>query len=80
MTPRPCGKSPSRWRRGGAIAAWLVPGTTLALLPKCPMCIAAYVALFSGVGISMASASHLRTALVTLCLAALVTLAIRLLR
>ena len=36
-----------------------------------------YVALFSGVGISVASASHLRTSLLVLCVAALLGLALK---
>lgn len=70
----------SRWRRGGEIARWIVPSVTLVLLPKCPFCVAAYVALFSGIGISVTSASRLRTSLLVLCVAALLYLAVKRLR
>ncbi len=30
-------RPPSRWRRGGEIAGWIVPGAILALMPKCPI-------------------------------------------
>jgi len=71
--PRPA----SRWRRGAEIAGWIIPSATLVLLPKCPACVVAYVALFSGVGISVASASNFRTSLLILCVAALLWVALK---
>jgi hypothetical protein len=59
------------------MAGWIVSSATLVLLPKCPVCVAMYVALFSGIGISLASASILRTSLLILCVAALFYLALR---
>jgi hypothetical protein len=72
--PLPLSPTSRRRRRSGEIAGWIIPGITLVLMPKCPICMAAYVALFSGVSISFASASHLRTSLQVLCIAALLFL------
>jgi hypothetical protein len=70
---------PSRWRRGGELAGWVIPTATLIVMPKCPICMAAYVALVSGVGISFASASKLRPSLLIICSVILLALALKLL-
>lgn len=64
-------------RRGVALVAWAVPGTLLAVLPKCPACFAAYVALWTGIGLAVPVASGLRWALTLVCAASLIFLVYR---
>ena len=66
-------------RRGTEAASWLVPGSLLILMPKCPVCLAAYVAAATGLGLSASAASDLRMSLIVLCIASLAFLAARLL-
>ena len=64
-------------RRVREVAGWIVPGTLLALLPKCPMCLAAYAALGTGFTLSYTSAHLLLRALTALCIGTLAFCAAR---
>ena len=56
------------WRRHVRDGAdWILPGALLALMPKCPICLAAYVALFTGFTMSGSSAHILMRTLTVLC-------------
>ena len=57
--------------RAAALFQWALPVTTLALMPKCPACVAGYVLLFTGVGMSFPVAAAVRWTLIGLCVAAL---------
>jgi hypothetical protein len=57
-----------------------VPASVLALIPKCPVCVAAYVAIGTGVAIPVSAASLLRTGTIAACVAALALLAARSIR
>ena len=70
----------SFWGRCREIAGWLLPAATLALIPKCPACVAGYVALATGIGISLPTASIVRGSLIVLCLVSLALLVVRRLR
>ena len=66
-------------RRLLTLVEWAIPGAIFALLPKCPLCLAAYVALGTGIGISISTATYLRASIFALSVMTLVFLAARLL-
>jgi hypothetical protein len=47
-------------RRCVDLISWILPSAILTLIPKCPMCLAAYVAAWTGIGLSFSAATHLR--------------------
>jgi hypothetical protein len=56
------------------IAGGIASSLLLALLPKCPVCIATYIAMLTGLGVSMATAAVIKTSLATVCVLALLWL------
>lgn len=59
------------------LIGWIVPGAVLALVPKCPMCFAAYIALWTGIGLSVSVAIYLRASLLIVCAGFILFLAAR---
>src|SRR3954469_7881026 len=52
------------YRRLADTLRWLGPTLALVALPKCPMCLIAYITLITGAGVSMAVAETLRLAVI----------------
>ena len=69
-------KKPWR-RRVRGVSGWILPGALLALMPKCPMCLAAYVALGTGFTMSGSSAHMLMRMLTALCIGTLALCVVR---
>lgn len=70
--------SPRSWvSRVGEMVNWLAPSILLALLPKCPACMAGYIALATGIGVSLPIAAYLRMVVAVLCGAWLVFVVVK---
>jgi hypothetical protein len=70
-------KMPTWMRRGREIFAWGLPSAIPLLVPKCPICLAAYVMLWTGFGLSLSTATYLRWGVLLLCVASLLVLIVR---
>jgi len=55
------GRPDNFFRRVGRLLKPLLPAFLLAIVPKCPFCLAAYVALGTGIGLSVTGAFFLHT-------------------
>ena len=71
------GSRMATFRRGAGKTSWVVPGILLVFLPKCPLCLAAYIALATGVSISTVTATWLRWLLIVFCVGTLGWLVVR---
>jgi len=61
----------------GTAAGTVAPAAVLVLLPKCPACIAAWLAVGAGLGVSIPAAATLRMVILGSCVACLVLVAAR---
>lgn len=49
----------------------LMPAVVFAVIPKCPVCLAGYIALGTGIGLSVTTATYVRIGLIVLCILSL---------
>ena len=70
-------KMPAWVRSVREVLAWVLPSATLLLVPKCPVCLAAHVSLWTGLGLSLSTATWLRLALLLVCIASLLFLMVK---
>ena len=61
--------------RSAKAAGWVLPSAVMVLMPKCPACVVAYVAIVTGAGISVSAAAHLRLLVLVLCVVMLICMA-----
>ncbi len=66
--------SHARARRFGKVIGSILPAAALLLLPKCPLCLAAWLTLATGVSFSARGTTWLRPSIVVLWIAALALL------
>ncbi len=61
----------------GTAAGTVAPAAVLVLLPKCPACIVAWLAVAAGLGVSVSTAATLRMLIVGSCVACLAFVVVR---
>ena len=70
--PNPTPRRRSFFRRSAGGTGWLLPSILLVLMPKCPLCLAAYITVATGIGMSFATAAWLRGSLIGLCVGVII--------
>ena len=83
MTGQCCtgeGTSSRLARRLSGAAACILPGAALVVLPKCPLCLAAWLTIVTGIGLPAAVAARLHGLLVAFWAAAVALAAVQLIR
>ena len=70
-------KTPTWVRRVRELFAWVCPSAILVLVPKCPVCLAAHMTLWTGLGLSLSTATYVRWVLLFLCVASLLFLIVK---
>ncbi|MFT3879496.1 MAG: hypothetical protein QM703_07545 [Gemmatales bacterium] len=68
---------PTLARKAAGVAGWILPGAVLLLMPKCPACLAAYIALGTGLSLTVSMAGYVQTGLMVICSIVLTLLTIR---
>jgi len=67
QAPKNTQSSKTSVQRSIGVIKLIVPPVLLALIPKCPVCVAGYIALATGVGVSFTTAAFIRILLIILC-------------
>jgi hypothetical protein len=49
----------------------VIPAVIFIIIPKCPVCLAGYIALGTGIGLSITTATYLRIGLIVVCILSL---------
>lgn len=49
----------------------VIPAFVFVIIPKCPVCLAGYIAVASGIGISITTATYIRFGLIIFCVVSL---------
>jgi hypothetical protein len=82
MTGQCCVSGPAsrRLARLSVATASILPGALLAFLPKCPLCVAAWLTAVTGVGVSATGAAWIRVMLVVFWVAVMALAATRMVR
>ncbi len=79
--PCPCGaRRAGKLPRAAHASGWFLPGAILLLMPKCPACLAVWLAAGTGIGVSLTAAAWLRTGLILFCTGALLLLTLGIVR